>query len=100
VAAQRRRPRPAVYGLNAAATALGYPSAGAATGHHAVAKDRHARSSPGVVDRHLAWSSPADLDIPVVGQLAPSQFPLGDAFEPRPLEIVRLAAVLRGRPLR
>ena len=29
----------------------------------------------------LAQIPPADLDIPILGQLAPSQLPLGDAFE-------------------
>jgi len=43
---------------------------------------------------------PADLDIPVLGHPAPSQLPFGNALEPRPLEVVRLDAPLRSRPLR
>jgi hypothetical protein len=31
---------------------------------------------------------PADLNIPVLGQLAPAQLPLSDALEPGPLEVV------------
>jgi hypothetical protein len=38
---------------------------------------------------------PADLDIPVLGQLAAAQFPLDDALEPRSLEVVCLDAPLR-----
>jgi len=49
---------------------------------------------------HLAQVPPADLDIPILGQLAPSQLPLGDALEPGSLEVVRFDAPLRGRPLR
>jgi hypothetical protein len=30
---------------------------------------------------------PADLDIPVFAQLAPTDLPLGDALEPGPLKI-------------
>jgi hypothetical protein len=37
---------------------------------------------------------PADLDIPVLGQLAPAQLPFGDALEPGPLEIISLDAPL------
>jgi hypothetical protein len=44
----------------------------------------------------LAQVPPADLDIPSLAQLAPSQLPLGDAREPRALKIVRLDAALRG----
>ena len=48
---------------------------------------------------HLAQVAPANLDIPVLSQLAPAQLPLSDAFEPSPLEIVRLDAALGGGPL-
>jgi hypothetical protein len=48
----------------------------------------------------LAQIPPADLDIPILGQLAPAQLPLGDALEPGSLEVVRLDAAFRGRPLR
>ena len=41
---------------------------------------------------------PADLDVPVLGQLPPAQLPLGDALEPGPLEVVSLDAPL-GREL-
>jgi hypothetical protein len=34
--------------------------------------------------RHLARVSPADLHIPVLGQLPPAELPLGDALEPGP----------------
>jgi hypothetical protein len=37
---------------------------------------------------HLAQVPPADLYIPVLGQLPPAQLPLGDALEPGSLEIV------------
>ena len=47
----------------------------------------------------LAQVPPADLDIPIFGQLAAAQLPLGDALEPGPLEIVRLEAALGSRPL-
>ena len=40
----------------------------------------------------LTQVPPADLHVPILGQLAPSQLPLGDALEPRPLEVVRLYA--------
>jgi hypothetical protein len=49
---------------------------------------------------HLSQIAAADLDVPVLSQLAPSQLPLGDALEPGMLEVVRLEAALRGRPLR
>jgi hypothetical protein len=49
---------------------------------------------------HLPQVAPADLDIPVRGQLAPAQLPLGDALELGPLEIVGFDAPLGGRPLR
>jgi hypothetical protein len=42
---------------------------------------------------------PADLDIPILGQLTPAQLPLGDALEPGPLEIISLDAPLGGGPL-
>ena len=48
----------------------------------------------------LAQVPPANLDILILGQLAPSQFPLDDALEPRPLEVVRFDAPLRGGVLR
>jgi hypothetical protein len=38
---------------------------------------------------------PADLDIPVLSQLALAQLPLSSALEPGPLEVVRLDAPLR-----
>ena len=37
----------------------------------------------------LAQVPSADLDIPVLGQLAPAQLPLGDALEPGALELVQ-----------
>ena len=43
---------------------------------------------------------PTDLDVPILGQLALWQLPLGDALEPRPLKVVRLDSALGGRPLR
>ena len=43
---------------------------------------------------------PADLHGPILDQLASAQLPLGDALEPRPLEVVRLDAPLGRRPLR
>ena len=46
----------------------------------------------------LAQVAPADLDIPILSQLPPSQFSLGDALEPRPLKVVRLNAT-RGVPV-
>ena len=48
----------------------------------------------------LAQVPPADLDIPILAQLAPSRLPCGTAFEPGPLEVVRLDALLRGGPFR
>ena len=48
----------------------------------------------------LAQVPPADLHVPVVGQLALAQLPLGDALEPRPPKVVRLDAALGGGPLR
>ena len=44
----------------------------------------------------LAQVPSADLDIPVLGQLAPAQLPLGDALEPGPLKVERLDSPLRG----
>ena len=35
---------------------------------------------------------PADLDIPILGQLAPAKLPFGDALEPGPLKVVRVDA--------
>jgi hypothetical protein len=43
---------------------------------------------------------PADLHIPILGQLAPPELPLGDALEADPLEVVRLGAPLGGGRLR
>jgi hypothetical protein len=48
-----------------------------------VANDRSSR---------LTQIPPADLHIPILGQLAPAQLPLGHALEPGPLEVVRLGA--------
>jgi hypothetical protein len=48
----------------------------------------------------LPQVAPADLHVPILGQLAPAQLLLSDALEPGPLEIVRLNAALGGRPLR
>ena len=42
----------------------------------------------------LAQVPPADLDIPVLGQLPPAQLPLGDAFEAGALEVVGFDAAL------
>jgi len=39
---------------------------------------------------------PAELDIPIFGQLATTHLPLGDAFEPGPLEVISLDVALRG----
>jgi putative ABC transport system substrate-binding protein len=50
-------------------------------------------------DRYSAHVPPADLDIPVLGQLPPTHLPLGNAFEPGRLEIVRLDAPLGGWPV-
>jgi hypothetical protein len=47
-----------------------------------------------VGDRHLAQVPPANLHVPVLGQLAAAQLPLGDALELAPLEVVRLHARL------
>ena len=44
----------------------------------------------------LAQVPSTDLHVPILGQQAPSQFPLGDAFEPGPLETISLAAALGG----
>jgi hypothetical protein len=49
---------------------------------------------------HLGQVPPANLDIPILGQLAATQLPLSDALEPGPLEVVCLDAPLRGGPLR
>jgi hypothetical protein len=48
----------------------------------------------------LADVPPADLDVPVLSQLAlPAQLPLNGTLEPGPLEIVRLDASLGRGPL-
>jgi hypothetical protein len=41
----------------------------------------------------------ANLHIPILGQLAATQLPLGDALEAGSLEVVRLNAALGGGPL-
>jgi hypothetical protein len=41
---------------------------------------------------------PADLDISVLGHLTAAKFPLGDALEPGPLEVVGFDALLGGGP--
>jgi hypothetical protein len=43
---------------------------------------------------------PADLDVRILGQLPAAEFTLGDALEPRPLEIVGFDAPLGGGSLR
>jgi hypothetical protein len=48
----------------------------------------------------ISQVSTADLHVTVRGQLATAELPLGDALEPRSLEVVRLDAALRGRPVR
>jgi hypothetical protein len=48
----------------------------------------------------LAQIPSADLDIPVLGQLASPGLPIGGALKPGPLEVVRLDALLEGGPLR
>jgi hypothetical protein len=48
----------------------------------------------------LAQVSSADLHVPILVQLAPAQLPLGDALKTGPLDVVRLDAPFRGRPLR
>ena len=48
----------------------------------------------------LAQIPPADLNVPVVGQLTPAQLPLGDGLEPGPLEVVRFDAPFGGGPVR
>jgi hypothetical protein len=54
--------------------------------------------------RHLFAALPevpsTNLDIPIIGQLAPAKFALGDALEPGALEIISLDAPLGGGPLR
>jgi hypothetical protein len=42
----------------------------------------------------------ADLDVPVLGQLPPTQFPLGYAIELGPMEVVGFDAPLGGGPFR
>ncbi|HMD62594.1 MAG TPA: GYD domain-containing protein [Stellaceae bacterium] len=51
------------------------------------------------VCRTLADVAPADLDVAVLGQLAPAELPLGDALEPGSLQVVGLDAALGGGPL-
>src|SRR6516225_4044552 len=53
-----------------------------------------------VFQLRLAQVSSADLHVPILGQLAPAQLPLGDALKSGPLEIVRLDAPFRRGPLR
>jgi hypothetical protein len=53
-----------------------------------------------VSTRRLAQVPPADLDIPVLGQLAAAQLPLSDAIEPGSLEVVGLDAAFGGGRLR
>ena len=48
----------------------------------------------------LAQIPRTDLDIPILGQLALAQLPLGDALKPGSLEVVRLNAPLRCGPFR
>jgi hypothetical protein len=48
----------------------------------------------------LARVSPADLHIPILGQLASAQLPLGDALEPGRLKVVGSHASLGGGRLR
>jgi hypothetical protein len=43
---------------------------------------------------------PANLHIPVLGQLTPAQLSFGDGLEAGPLEVVRSDAILGGGPLR
>ncbi len=49
---------------------------------------------------HVAQIAFADLDIPIIGQLEPTELPLGGGLEPGPLEVVRLNAALGRGPLR
>jgi hypothetical protein len=44
--------------------------------------------------QHLTQAPPADLHIPILGQLAPGQLPVGNPLEPGSLEIVSLDAPL------
>jgi hypothetical protein len=62
----------------------------------------------GVPDWHRPQIPPADLHIPILGQLAPAPVTLGDALEPGPLQVgasthrsvvVRSGIPLRGAPL-
>ena len=46
--------------------------------------------------RTLSHVPPAELDIPIFGHLATTHLPLGDAFEPGPLEVISLDVALRG----
>ena len=46
---------------------------------------------------HQRKFPPADLHVPILGQLPPTDLPLGDALEPGTLEIVGLDAPLRRR---
>jgi hypothetical protein len=64
---------------------------------------RLSRSSPTISDEALvmrpAFSfsqiATGDLDIAVVSQLPPTNFPFGDQFEPCPVEVVCLEAAFR-----
>jgi DNA end-binding protein Ku len=48
----------------------------------------------------LAQVAPGDLDIAIFGQLAPSELPLSDALEARPLQVIGFDTALGYRPLR
>ena len=50
--------------------------------------------------RPLTHIASAYLHVPVLGQLAPAQLPLGDVLKPGPLEAVSLDTAIRGRPFR
>jgi NAD(P)-dependent dehydrogenase (short-subunit alcohol dehydrogenase family) len=67
-------------------------------------------SSSGAVIAHEAWITrldfalpqitTGDLDISVISQLTAAQLPLGDEFEPRPVQVVGFEAAFRCRGLR
>jgi hypothetical protein len=46
--------------------------------------------------RPVPQIQPGDFDIPVIGQLPPTQFALGDPFKVRALEVVGFEATLGG----